>query len=45
VALWEEDDDGTWRLHGDADGQAHSLTEQRRSPAVEAALDAFMQTD
>jgi hypothetical protein len=45
VALWEEDDDGTWRLHGDADGQAHSLTEQRRSPAVEAALDAFMRAD
>lgn len=40
-ALWEEDEDGKWMPRADAPEQIARLVAQRRSPALEAALDAF----
>jgi hypothetical protein len=41
-AVWEEDDDGKWTVHEDAAEQIRTLTAERRSPAIDAALGDFM---
>ncbi len=40
-ALWVEGEDGKWEPRTDADEQIATLTAERRSPAIEAALDAY----
>lgn len=40
-ALWEQDEDGNWAPRSDAEEQIATLIAERRSPAGEAALDAY----
>jgi hypothetical protein len=41
-ALWEQDGDGKWEPRSDADEQVARLAAERRSPAIQAALDDFI---
>jgi hypothetical protein len=41
-ALWVEDEDGKWTARPDAKGQVAKQTADRRSPAIQAALDTFV---
>jgi hypothetical protein len=40
-ALWQEGENGKWEPRADAEPQVARLVAERRSPAVQAALDAF----
>lgn len=40
-ALWEEDEDGNWVPSSDMEEQIATLVAERRSPAVESALEAY----
>jgi len=40
--LWEENEDGKWKRRTDARQQILQLAAERRSPAIEAALEAFV---
>ena len=41
-ALWEVDEDGTWKPRTDSGEQVARLVAERRSPAIQAALDAYV---
>jgi hypothetical protein len=40
-ALWEEAEDGKWEPRADAEEQVVKLVAEHRSPAIQAALDAY----